>query len=129
MEGLDDFERAVIDKLLSGNHPTLVRLREQAERASVKSRELTGAGFWIDLELPLDVPPLVTFRSDFEVGDVIAIIDGLENDAGFQLFVRRGRLDFFEGYAFAGSWPKRIRRYELKCVREPRELQLPEIQA
>lgn len=126
MEGLSDLERAVVDKLLTGDHPTLVCLREQAERASVRSRKLTGAGFYIDFELPPDVPSLVTSRQDFEVGDVYAIIDGLEGDAGFQLFIRRGRLDFFEGYAFAASWPRRIRGYDLRYVREPRELDLPD---
>lgn len=129
MEGLSDFESAVMEKLLAGDNPTLARLRKQAERASVKSRKLTGAGFIIHFELPPDVPSLVTSQPDFEVGDVYAVIDGLEGDAGFQLFVRRGRLDFFEGYAFADLWPRRIRRYDLRYLSEPREPKLPDAQS
>lgn len=106
MEGLTDFERAVMDKLLAGDHPTLVRLRQQAERASVKSREMTGHGIFVNFELPPDVPRLPAFAANFEVADVIAVIRGLKHDAGFALFVRDGRLNFLDGYAFIGDWPR-----------------------
>lgn len=127
MAELSDFECAVIAKLLAGDHPVLIRLREQAEMARVRSREMTGHGFYVYFELPLDVEPLPGSGADFEIGDVVAIIEGLKHDAGFQLFVRRGLLDFLDGYAFVGSWPGKVGRYELRYVREPRGLSLPDV--
>lgn len=53
-------------------------------------------------------------RALIEIGDVIAVVDGLKHYAGFQLFVRGGLLDFLDGYAFVGSWPERIHRYDLR---------------
>jgi hypothetical protein len=120
MEGLNDLERAVLDKLLAGDHPLLLALRAQADGARMTSRKYTGVGFFCDFEVPPDVPPLAT--RDFAFGDVNASMDGLEYGAGFVLFVREGRLATLEGYTYEEPWPKDVRNVKLSYRREPREL-------
>jgi hypothetical protein len=122
MEGLTEFEQAVLDKLLAGDHPVLVILRAQAEEAHVASREYTGAGFFCSFEVPSGTP-LVERHLDFHFGDVQAAVDGLEYGAGFVLFVRGGRLDTLEGYSYEEPWPNEIRNFSLRYQKEPRELQ------
>jgi hypothetical protein len=123
MKGLNEFEQAVVDKLLDGDHPTLIALRTQAERAQVIRREYTGTGFFCDFDVPSDLAPLAG-PSDFHVGDVNASLDGLEHGAGFVLFVRNGRLAMLEGYTYQEAWPKEVRNLKLTYHREPRELAL-----
>jgi hypothetical protein len=122
VEGLTDFEQAVLEKLLAGDHAVLAALRAQAARARLTSRENTGVGFHCCLEVPPDVP-LVT-PADFELGDVDATIEGLEHGAGFLLFVRGGRMTMLEGYSYEEPWPQTIRNVNLSYQREPRELGL-----
>jgi len=124
MEGLNRFEQAVLDKLLDGDHPVLVVLRAQAERARLSSREYTGAGFFCSFDVPPDVPTLAPER-DFHFGDVNAVVDGLQYGAGFVLFVRGGRLNTLEGYSYEEPWPIEIRKFKLTYQSEPRALSLP----
>lgn len=121
MEGLNEFERQILDKLLAGDHPVLVALRAQAERARISRREYTGVGFFCDFDVPSDAGPLPT-RSDFHVGDVNASLDGLKHGAGFVLFVRNGCLAMLEGYTYEEPWPQEVRNLKLTYQREPREL-------
>jgi hypothetical protein len=125
MEGLNDFEQAVLDKLLAGDHPVLLALRAQAERARMTSREFSRVGFICEFEVPPDVPPLPP-RSDVAFGDVHASMDGLEYGAGFVVFVREGRLAALEGYTYEEPWPEDVRNVELSYQREPRELTFSE---
>lgn len=122
-EGLTDFEKAVLEKLLVGDHPVLVRLRAQAAMARLVSRENTGVGFHCSFEMPPDVP-LVT-PTNFELGDVQATIEGLEHGAGFLLFVRGGRITMLEGYSYEEPWPRDLLNVKLTYQHEPRELRLP----
>jgi hypothetical protein len=119
-ETLTDFEKALLQKLLAGDHPALVNLRAQANTARLVSRENTGVGFSCDFEVPRDAP-LVT-PANFELNDVDAAIEGLEHGAGFLLFVRDGRITMLEGYSYDEPWPNVIRNAKLRYRREPREL-------
>jgi hypothetical protein len=124
MEELDNFENAVLTKLLAGNHPLLTALRSQAERARLISRDYTGTGFYCTFAVPSDVPPLTQYL-DFQFGDVNAKISGLKHGAGFVVFVRVGRLHTLEGYSYDEPWPEVLGDFELSYQREPRNLQLP----
>ncbi|MDP1626565.1 hypothetical protein [Parvibaculum sp.] len=124
MEGLNNFENAVLTKLLAGDHPLLIALRSQAERAQLSSRDYTGAGFFCVFTVPSDVTPLAR-HLDFEFGDVNAQIAGLKHGAGFVVFVRDGRLDMLEGYSYDEPWPEVIGDFELSYKSEPRNLDLP----
>jgi hypothetical protein len=124
VEALSDFEQAVLEKLLAGDHPVLGVLRAQAHAGQLASREYTGAGFFLSFDVPLDAPALAT--KDFRFGDVNAAVDGLQYGAGFVVFVRGGRLDTLEGYSYEEPWPKEIRGFTLSYQHEPRQLRLPE---
>ena len=85
MEGLNNFEKAVLAKLFAGDHPLLAALRCQAEKARLVSRNYTGAGFYCAVAVPSHLPPLP--HLDFQFGDVNAKISGLKHGAGFVVFV------------------------------------------
>ena len=124
MEGLSNFENAVLEKLFAGDLPLLEVLRLQAEKARVVSRENTGAGFYCTFAVPSEVP-LLSQHLDFQFGDVNAKITGLKYGAGFVVFVRGGRLDTLEGYSYDESWPEVVGDFELSYQSEPRNPELP----
>jgi hypothetical protein len=121
MSDLDALEREVLELLLAGDHPVLETLRAQAQRVQVVARKLSGVGFFTDFEVPADARTVAKPR-DFELGDVDAEIDGLAQGAGFVLFVRKGRLDFLEGFARGDRWPEALGAYRLRYREEPRDL-------
>jgi hypothetical protein len=123
VEGINEFETAVLGKLLAGDHPVLAVLRAQADAASVASREQTGTGFFVSFDIPDHTPALST--KDFHFGDVNAVVSGLKNGAGFVVFVRGGRLNVLEGYTYDEPWPREIRDFKLTYQVEPRALALP----
>lgn len=123
MEPLTEFERAVLEKLLAGDHPVLAVLRAQAQAARLASREYTGVGFYLSFDVPPEAPALLT--QNFHFGDVNAAVDGLQHGAGFVVFVGGGRLEMLEGYSYDEPWPKEIHGFKLTYQREPRELSLP----
>lgn len=123
MEGLNELEEAVIGKLLRGDHPTLAALRTQADRARAVSREFTGVGFWLDFEVPSDVPLLPASQLNLNLGDVYADVDGLLFRAGFILHVRGGRLDSLEGFTYDEPWPDTIEHFEVRYEHQPRRLE------
>ena len=121
VQDLNDFEQAVLDKFLRGEHPVLGTLREQAAKARVASRERTGVGFFCTFDVPSNAPAVMS-PPDFELSDVDADVEGLSQGAGFVLFVRQGRLKVLEGYSYEEPWTAEPKTYRLKYRHEPREL-------
>jgi hypothetical protein len=119
---LTDLERRVIEKLLAGEHPVLEALREQFRTCRVKKRELTGCGFFTELEMSRSVKAAPTGQQNLRIGDVAARIAGLEHGAGFVLFVSGGYLDMLEGYSYDESWPESITDFELAYVDGSRDV-------
>ena len=118
----NELERLVLDKLLAGDHPALAALRRQVARSSVRSRELSGVGFFTDFQLPPDEPPIPSSRSRIRFGDVVAELRGVEGGAGFILFVDDGQLVMLEGYVFMGDWPDEPEVVSLRYDPDPRDL-------
>ncbi|HEY2410271.1 MAG TPA: hypothetical protein VGI10_29905 [Polyangiaceae bacterium] len=119
MEGLNDLEQAVLDKLLAGDHPRLAILRAQAASARLASHETTGVGFFCIFDIPtrvasMDVP-------DFTIDDVDGELQGLAHGAGFVLFVHGGRLKMLEGFSYDEPWPEQIRDFSLRYTDPKRE--------
>lgn len=106
---LDPLEAAVLEKLLDGNE----FFRRQLPGLSVKTRELTGVGFYTTLEVTT-VPAGAAPASQTMFGDVIATIDGLPHGAGFQLYIEGGLLHVLEGYSHDGPWPDHIGTFSLE---------------
>lgn len=118
---LNQFESDVLAKLLEGDKPELVILREQLAKARV-SRKMTGVGFYLEFTFDNGVPRLDAQSLQF--GDVEAEIKGLEHGAGFLLFVRDGLLLMLEAYTYDEPWPAQIESYKLRYHSES-ERQLP----
>lgn len=127
VDELTDLERNVLEKLLAGAHPVLQALRQQLWGCRVRSRELTGYGFFTELQIDRTVPTAPTSVERLRIGDVNAKIAGLEHGAGFVLFVNGGYLDMLEGYSYDEPWPEAISDFELSYAggaRDLRSLQL-----
>jgi hypothetical protein len=114
MTDLTDFERAVLRKLLSGDHQVLALLRQQLEVCRSTKREATGVGFYTYLDVSTYAGPRPEL--DLKFGDVVAEIDGLQHGAGFVLYVEAGLLVMLEGYTFGEPWPDRVDSYKLSYV-------------
>ena len=103
MIGLNNLEQAVLDKLLTGDHPILAVLRKQVSQTQLAKRKYTGAGFYCDFAVGSNAP---TVEGDFEIGDVHAELEGLNHGAGFVLFVR--------GASAASTCPSRASAFPWK---------------
>jgi hypothetical protein len=124
---LSAFERAVLDKLLTGDSEVLFELREQASHATVTGRDNTEVGFYTSLELPPDAP-VSWSGANFYVSGVAADMEGLEVPASFVVFVKDGRIVMLEGVTLGPeSWPATLGRYRLYFIDEPRHLELPSV--
>jgi hypothetical protein len=111
MTTLTKLERAVLEKLVAGEHSLLEQLRNQIPACRVTRREMTGHGFYAHLDVG-DAP--TDLHTTFSFGDVHADIQGLTDGAGFELYIEHGRLSMLEGYAYDEPWPSAIRGYALK---------------
>jgi hypothetical protein len=110
---LSALEKDVMLRLLDGENETLSALRKQFGAAEVKSKEYSGAGFFIYFVIP-NAAPRLSREQSFNIGDVAARIDGLQNGAGFILFIKNGVITMLEGYTFGEEiWPKSVEHYEL----------------
>lgn len=120
---LTSFERDVVDWILRGDAPFLELLRQQATAAAVSGREFTGVGFYVDFVVPDDAPRLdesLGIEPDFTLGNVGAVFEDVNVEAGFVLFVAGGRIDFLEAYTYGNEpWPEREGRYRLFHFGEP----------
>ncbi|NMG72897.1 hypothetical protein [Parazoarcus communis] len=115
------FEQAVLEKLLDGDFPLLIQLRQQLARCTVAKREFTGFGFYTTLSVPADVRRTVGL--DVKFGDVVGKIPELPSGAGFLLYVKNGVLDMLEGYSYDEPWPSSIDNFSLEYVKgEQRDL-------
>jgi hypothetical protein len=127
MEKPTELERAVLQKLLSGESPILAVLRRQAELASVGTRDLTGDGFMTSFSLPDNVEPAPVRSGTVRFGDVAAQLPGVKNGAGFLLYVKDGKLDALEGYTYDDPWPEQVGGFTLSYI-EPGQRDFGDLQ-
>jgi hypothetical protein len=113
---LEPLELAVLQKLLDGDHPVFIALRDQMIGLSVTARKLTGAGFFTEFSTTANARPATVPSGKARFGDVEATISGLERGAGFLLYVDQGLLNRLEGYSYEEPWPERIHEFSLKYV-------------
>lgn len=114
---LTEFERAVLDKLLAGNHPVLAALRGQLASCRVSSRKFTGHGFFAKLDVDRESNAAVPVQRA-KIRDVGAEIPELKYGAGFVLFVADGYLDVLEGFTYDEHWPRLVRDFTLMYARD-----------
>jgi hypothetical protein len=123
MKDLNNFEEAVLKKLLSGDNFVLATLRKQAKYAILEDRVYTGVGFFCTFKVPLEAP-VVKLYKDFQIDDVNGELEGLTHGAGFVLFVRDGRLKTLEGFSYDEPWPKEVLKFRLTYQSDPRDLSM-----
>jgi hypothetical protein len=101
---LVDLSKRLMALLLAGDHATLVTLREQYARATIREISLTGSGFFIHYDVPADIARVTPAR--LTGGDIYIELEGVEHGAGCLVFVRDGALAMLEGYLHGDeSWP------------------------
>jgi hypothetical protein len=111
---LTPLEKAVMDKLLAGEHPILVALRKQLENATISSRSFSGVGFFTHFRVPETIPHVPSPNGRLVFGDVNGEIKGIKHGAGFVLFLdQTGYLDMLEGYTYDDDWPEDTSNFKL----------------
>lgn len=112
----DRFEMLAMEAmhhLLSGNSDILAILRAQFDTALISSIDYSGVGVYVSFKIAENAPKLSNGLS-FEINDVAAHIDGIQNGVGFTLFIKDGVISMLEGYTFGEElWPKTIDDFEV----------------
>jgi hypothetical protein len=101
---LSNLERSVLDVALSGDHPSIAILRNQALVAQVASRTPSGVGFMTKLRLPQDVV-LSPDRDMPAIPIVYAEHPQLPGGAEFLLQIKGGHINCIEAFCYEGMWP------------------------
>jgi hypothetical protein len=110
---LTPLESAVLEKMLAKSGEPFDTIRDQLAHASVSSREFTGVGFFTHFAVPSEAPVRRDLASA-EIDGVGAQIPGLQDGAGFLLFIRDGIISFFEGYTYGdAAWPDPITEFRV----------------
>ena len=104
MSILTTFEKRVLDACLAGDDPKLVTLWQQADAATIKSREHTGAGAYINLSIS-DAAPLLE-PGTIVIGDVNLEIVGVPEGVATLLYAYEGKLQFIEFATYGSAWPE-----------------------
>jgi hypothetical protein len=121
---LNDLERAVLEKLFAGDHPSFPALRAQLDRVRVLERTFSGVGFFSDLTVPEDVPVARLGKDAVWFGDVFADFDGLEHGATFVVRIAEGRLEMLEGSTVDEPWPSEGTPFRLRYEALPRTFEV-----
>ncbi len=121
MTDLTRLEMEVMRMLLDGDDEVLSALRKQLARCNVKSRELTGVGFFTTF-IPAQSDDVLSRVKSFKIGDVFAEIEETKHGAGFLLYVENGKIDMLEGYTFDEPWPGEIGEFKLRYFNGVRDL-------
>jgi len=108
------FELALAEALLAGDLPFLQALRSQWKMARFESRELSGAGFFLNLAIPESAPRAEPLN--FTLGDVYFEVEAVPHGGGSVLFVRDGIITMLEAYTHDGAWPDEITDFTLRYV-------------
>jgi hypothetical protein len=119
---LTKLEADVLKMLLAGDDLVLEAMREQLARAKVKSRKMTGVGFYTYFDVPSNVVKIdeqINARANFQFGDIGLESDSIEHGAGFTLFVRDRVINDLEGHTYTAPWPEKLKNYKLEYIDGP----------
>jgi hypothetical protein len=119
----DDSERAVLAKLLDGEHPILAALRSQLSTLVVGAREASGVGCFTHFAPGPETRAVPSLPPRFVISDVEAAMEGLARGAGFLVFVENGLLTMLEGFSYDEPWPATITGLSL-WYRDPARTQV-----
>lgn len=111
---LNDLEKKLIRQFLNRK---AVMLRDEESFFSglkVESREFTGVGFIVNLELSEQLK-IDDGTETYKWGDLGAKLNS-SLDTGYLFYVENGYLVCIEGYTYAENWPDRISDIEIYCT-------------
>ena len=119
---LTALERAVLERLFAGDHPSFPALREQMNAVRILERTFSGGSYFADLHVPEEIAPARIGKDAVWFGDVEADFDGLEHGATFVVRIAEGRLEMLEGSTVDEPWPPEGTPFRLRYVSDPRRL-------
>lgn len=99
--------------LLRGDDEARTILRQQAQRAQVSSREMTGVGFFTRFTVVAGAPRVMD-NLTFKLGNVEGTARNVKHGLGFLLYVENGVLSMLEGYTYDEPWPEEIHELALR---------------
>jgi len=97
-------ERALLDALLTGDHPVLSQLRDQEKVVTVEERHWSLSGCTAELHVPRTSVPVRP--ASINLADVGFRLRGAENPGHAILFVKDGFLAAIEYYNWTDDWPQ-----------------------
>ena len=115
MDTLTPLERAVLEKLVSGDSDRYRILQKQIHALRVSERKMTGVGFFTRFSIPNDISKL-SDEATFQIGGIGADINDLEHGAGFVLFIEDGQIETLEGYTYDEPWPRNVDSFHLHFI-------------
>ncbi len=108
-----NFELEVVVLILQREAKEYPELLAKVTTLQVAGRQYSGVGFFTDFE-PQSVDTVENTLPNLVLGtSVTAKIPGLENDAGFALFIRNYGIAMLEGYTYGEPWIDPINGFEL----------------
>ena len=110
---LSEFERRSLEKLLEGEHRLLGALRLQLEHCRVRSRDLTGGGIFVELDVDHAVSSADGPWPTSPIRNVGCKFEHMNHPVGLMLFLHNGYLSMLEGYAYGEDWPPQGTKFEL----------------
>ena len=120
---LNKLERSVLNKLLAGDHPVLEALRHQLLIFPVKSRKLTGVGFFTHFVVDQGLAAAPTRAKRLWFGDVNAEVPSLAHGIGFLILITDGYLDMLEAYTYDEPWPVSVDEFTLSYTGGSRDIE------
>ena len=96
----EDFEKEVMNMLLSGEDSLLEILRTQYANSKVVLREFTGCGFFTHFEISNEY---VQIDFSGRINDVCAKLSNGDL-IFFILYIENGKFDVLEGFTTADTW-------------------------
>ncbi|MBL8824353.1 MAG: hypothetical protein JNJ77_17330 [Planctomycetia bacterium] len=91
-------ENRVLQEILRGDSEVNRQLRNQLEHATIRERELTGVGFFLNFDVPKHLS--ISDSLNRTIGNVHAEVTRLEHGMGFVLFITHGLIDVLEGFTY-----------------------------
>jgi hypothetical protein len=120
-----EFEKAVMEMILEEEIPEKRILQEQWQQARITKRSFSGAGFFLNFNVPDTVPKTIRLNFEANSGDtmVAALLPELKHGMNFILFIREGKLSMLEGFTYE-DWPSasgfKLERVKLNHPQEKR---------
>jgi hypothetical protein len=121
-------ERQIFDWLLAGEYPVLYILRQQLSSSTIKSRQYTGVGFNLYLDVSQknrDLLKLPNVKPTFCIGDVDVeiMVGNHQQKVGFLLWVKNGYMYSLESYTYGDEkWPEMISEFKIRYLFNQRNL-------